>query len=527
LTLKEIPLAETGMFPKIVLDYLAGNDFLKQFYKYSPDLNSFGDAIKNRRFTSQSRENLVSVLLDQYSSIGITDEKILSNIHSLKSENAFTVTTGHQLCVFTGPLYFIYKILTTIKLAEELKMKYPENHFVPVFWLASEDHDFEEINHIHLFNKTFIWQTDPNNQPVGKISTHSLSVFINEIKTLFPNSEHLPALLLLFEEEYLKSENISIATRKIVHALFSKYGLIMIEPDDVRLKKSFTKVMLDDIVEQKSFAAINQTNSVLEQEYKLQIHGREINFFYLSEQGRHLIKKVDSNFIVANTDIKFSENEIKNEIGNHPERFSPNVVLRPVYQEMILPNLAYIGGPGEISYWLQLKNVFEVHEVDFPILWLRNSFMLLNKKLQNRIEKTGLDFLDFFQSTEKLSKKFLEKVAGFDTNEISNSIDEKFQQMIDELKKIDNQLASKLIKYKNEQIAFFNKLKKEINEKLKEKSEQDLAKVIKLKEVLFPDGTPQERFENYFQYDSNFPTILIQHVFDNLELTTLFKILSI
>lgn len=523
--LKEIPLAKTEMFPKIVLDYLSGNDFLKQFYSYSPDLYSFGEAIKKRNFSSQSRENLVSVLLDQYSSIGINDEKVLANIHSLKSENTFTVTTGHQLCVFTGPLYFIYKILTTIKLAEELKLKYPTNNFVPVFWLASEDHDFEEVNHTHLFNKTFTWQTDSNNQPVGKISTHSLSVFINEIKTLFANNEHLPSLLLLFEESYLKSSNLSEATRKIVHSLFSKYGLVMIEPDDIKLKHSFKKVMIDDIIEQKSFDAINQTNSVLEKEYKLQINGREINFFYLSEQGRHLIKKVDSNFIVANTEIKFSEVEIQNEIENHPDKFSPNVVLRPVYQEMILPNLAYIGGPGEIAYWLQLKKVFDIHGIDFPVLWLRNSFLLINKSLQNRIEKTGLEVVDFFESTEKLNKKYLEKIAGFDTNEITNSIDGNIQQLIDEMKKVDNQLASKLIKHKNEQIAFFNKLKKEINEKVKEKSELDLAKVIKIKETLFPDGMPQERFENILQYSNDLK--LIDEVYSEISFNKSLCILGI
>lgn len=525
--LKEIPLTETGMFPKIVLDYLSGNDFLKQFYSFSPDINSFAEAIKNRRFTSKQRENLVTVLLNQYSSIGINDKKVLANIQSLKNENTFTVTTGHQLCVFTGPLYLIYKILTTIKLANELKIKYPENHFVPIFWLASEDHDFEEVNHIHLFNKTFTWQIDSKNQPVGKISTHSLSHFINEIKTVFANSGHLPSLLLMFEDAYLKSENLSEATRKIVHSLFGKYGLVMIEPDEKKLKKNFIQVMIDDIVEQKSFVAINQTNSVLEKEYKLQIHGREINFFYLSEHGRHLIKIVDSNFIVANTELKFTEEEIKIEIETYPEKFSPNVVLRPVYQEMILPNLAYIGGPGEISYWLQLKNVFKIYGIDFPVLWLRNSFLLLNKNLQNRIEKTGLDVSDFFESSEKISKKFLEKIAGFDSNEMIKNIDSTIQQMIDELKKVDNQLASKLIKHKNEQIAFFNKLKKEINEKLKEKSEQDLTKVIKIKETLFPNGTPQERFENYLQYDTNYPTLLIQNIFDDLELNNQFKILSV
>lgn len=498
--LKEIPLAETGMFPKIIIDYLSGNDFLKQYYSFSPDTNSFGEAIKKRHFSSQLRENLVAVLLHQYSSIGINDEKVLGNIKSLKNENTFTVTTGHQLCVFTGPLYFIYKILTTIKLAEELKLKYPENHFVPVFWLASEDHDFEEVNHIHLFNKTITWKIDSENQPVGRISTHSLLGFINEIKTLFANSEHLPSLLLLFEDAYLRSNDLSEATRKIVHSLFGKYGLVMIEPNELSLKKVFARVILDDIIEQRSFQAIKQTNHGLEKEYKLQINGREINFFYLSEQGRHLIKMDGDNFIVANTDIRFTVDEIKEEINNFPEKFSPNVVLRPVYQEMILPNLAYIGGPGEIAYWLQLKKVFDAHEIDFPVLWLRNSFMLINKSLQSRIEKTGLDISDFFQPTDQLKRNFLDHIAGFQTREITNAIDDNIQKLIEELKNIDNQLASKVIKHKSENSIFFNRLEKEVNEKLRNKSESDLAKLVKIKETMFPNGMPQERFDNILQH---------------------------
>ena len=513
------------MFPKIVLDYLSGNDFLKQFYTYSPNINSFGEAINKRHFSSQSRENLVSVLLDQYASIGINDSTILANIQSLKSEKTFTITTGHQLCVFTGPLYFIYKILTTIKLAEELKVKYPENHFVPVFWLASEDHDFEEINHIHLFNQTINWETHSNNQPVGRISTKSLDKFIDEVKTLFANSEHLPALLLLFEDAYLKSSTLSESTRKIVHALFGKYGLVIIEPDDSRFKKSLEKVMIDDIVEQKSYPAIKQTNSVLESEYKLQINGRDINFFYLSEHGRHLVKKVESDFVVANTEIKFSESEIISEINNYPERFSPNVVLRPVYQEIILPNLAYIGGPGEIAYWLQLKGVFEIHQVYFPILWLRNSVMLLSDSIQNRIEKAGLDILDFFQSSESLNKQIVDRESGFDATLLIKTIDSTIQQMIDELNKLDNQLASKVIKHKNEQIAFYNKLKKEINEKVKEKSETEIVKIMKLKESLFPNNTPQERYANILQFSTDMK--LIESLYNKINLSgglTIFRV---
>ncbi len=522
--LREIPLKETGLFPKIVTDYLSGNDFLKPFYQYNPDLNSFEEVIKNKTFTAQSRELLSSVLLDQYQELKIGNKPVIENIKALKNENTFTVTTGHQLSIFTGPLYFIYKILTTIKLAEELKLKYPNQHFVPVFWLASEDHDFAEVNHIHLLDKTVEWNIDSENLPVGRISTQKIKLFIDEVKLLFANNTHLPDLLKLFEEIYLTSENLSIATRKMVDALFSKYGLVVIEPDDKKLKESFKQIMMDDIFYQKSFTALNNTNAKLDKKYKLQIHGREINFFYLSKEGRNLIKQIDEDkFSVINTEIYFTKEQLQKEVEYNSNNFSPNVVLRPVYQEVILPNLAYIGGPGEIAYWLQLKEVFETHHIPFPVLWMRNSFLLINPHLSQKIKKSGLDVSDYFFSNENLTKRYIQNQSAYFSNDSINNIDMEMQKMVDIVMKVDNQIASKLITQKVDLQYFFDKLKKDVSDKLKQKSEQELLQIHHIKETLFPKGSPQERYDNILQHAgaSKFIGIIYKHTYLNSGLSIL------
>lgn len=501
--IREIPLAETGMFPRIVNDYLSAGESLREYYTHLPQLDAFGNVIHAKSFDADSRRLLVEVLTEQYQEAGINPGKVVSaQIQRLADPGTFTVTTGHQLCLFTGPLYFIYKILTTIRLAEELQARHPSQYIVPVFWLASEDHDFAEVNHVHLFGQTFTWELDTQQQPVGKVPTASLGALFSEVKKLFGNSERLPALLRLLEESYLGSPNLSVATRKMVHALFADYGLVMIEPDDARLKRALQPVMERDILNQESFAAIDETNRRLGKQYKLQVNGREINFFYLSEAGRRLIKRSGEQYVIADTDRTFSTEEMQAEISAHPERFSPNVVLRPVYQELILPNLAYIGGPGEIAYWLQLKDVFGRYGVPFPVIWPRNSFMLLTRELVQRMEKSKMDLVDYFLPADKLNKKITDEAIGFDLNEQLAILDESFQTIINELLKLDNQLSSKVVHHKTETAAFFSRLKKEVNQQARQKSARDLTRVMEIKEILFPGGTPQERYDNYLQYQT-------------------------
>jgi uncharacterized protein YllA (UPF0747 family) len=272
--------------------------------------------------------------------------------------------------------------------------------------------------------------------------------------------------------------------------------------------------MMDDIFNQKSFVALNNTNSRLDKKYKLQIHGREINFFYLSKEGRNLIKQIDGDkFTVVNTEIHFTKNQLLNEIENNPDNFSPNVVLRPVYQETILPNLAYIGGPGEIAYWLQLKEVFETHHIPFPVLWMRNSFMIINQHLSQKIKKSGLDISDYFLSSENLVKKYIHHQSAYFSNTSINNIDLDMQKLVDIVMKVDNQIASKLITQKVDLQYFFDKLKKDVSNKLKQKSEQELLQIHHIKEILFPKGSPQERYDNVLQHggSAKFIDIIYNH----------------
>lgn len=509
---KNIPAAEAKLFSKLVFDYIEGNPRVSPFYKYRPVIKSFDEVIKNRAFDSSKRAVLVDVLLEQYAKIGASVKNaklVFENIQKLKEENTYTVTTGHQLALFTGPLFFIYKIITTIRLADELAMRYPNQNFVPVFWMASEDHDFAEINHVVVKGHKLEWHTENNNQPVGRLLTKGIRDVIAELKSVLGEGSDL---IQLFEQVYTETNSLSDATLKLVHALFGDQGLIILEPDAKALKAQFTQVMKDDILHHSSFKAIIETNGKLTKDYKLQVTGREINFFYISEAGRNLMFKTPKGFEVQNTKLIFSEAEIEQEINLYPERFSPNVVLRPVYQECILPNLAYIGGPGEIAYWLQLKDVFETHRTDFPMVVLRNSVMLLHQSSIHKLEKRKVAVEQLLNPSDLLVKNFvsIEHPISLDTS--VHSLNTVMQAAIDQLMAFDNQLGSEMIGLKKKTLDEMEKLQRDLLKRKKAKSESDIQILIAIREELFPNNQPQERYDTLISFASNYPKVLLNAV---------------
>ena len=214
-----ISYRDTNYFNSLFCDYIEGSNDLRTFYNNKPNLESFKSQIllKKENFNKSDRLTLKDVLVKQYSDINISDE-LKQSINSIADEDTFTVTTGHQLCLFTGPLYFLYKIISTINLTEELKVKYPKFNFIPVYWMATEDHDFEEIRSFKYNDENIRWESDQNGE-VGKFLTSNLKPTLDKFSQLLPNNINSNKLVKLFEESYIKSKDLSEATRKLVHEL--------------------------------------------------------------------------------------------------------------------------------------------------------------------------------------------------------------------------------------------------------------------------------------------------------------------
>jgi bacillithiol synthase len=347
-----------------------------------------------------AREVLVRVLNTQYGSIHVT-EAVSSNLKKLENSTTFTVTTGHQLNIFTGPLYFIFKIITVINTCRKLKEVYPDHDFVPVFWMASEDHDIDEIRSFSLFGNSYSWETSQTG-PVGRMDPSSLSDLIDQ----------LPEDIPLFRKAYTGFNRLSDSVRYYVNELFGRYGLVVIDADQKELKELFSDVIKDDLFEHHANKLVEKASSRLTGlGYDAQVFPRSINLFYMENHLRGRIIRENDQFKVTDSDLSFSGNEIKEMIERSPEKFSPNVILRPLYQECILPNVAYIGGPAEVAYWLQLKDVFHHYKLHLPILMPRNFGMVIGKTLNKKMKKLQISSKDLFRDINGLKNLYLEKHA--------------------------------------------------------------------------------------------------------------------
>lgn len=507
-TKSKIELAETRQFSKLIIDYINGDNSLRPFYTYEPKIESFKKVIGDKGKELINRGVLVEVLKSQYQKSNIQHP----NLNLLLDKNTFTVCTGHQLCLFTGPLYFIYKIISTINLSETLKENYPDFNFVPVYWMASEDHDFEEVSSINLFGKKVSWTNSEAKGAVGRLKIDSLNSVIEEIKQILGDSQNAIELIQLFNDAYLKHSNLADATRYLVHHLFGEYGLVILDADDVQLKHEFSEIIKDDILNNTNYKIVNQTISELEKKgVKPQVNSREINCFYLTDGDRVRIEK-----------NKFTSETLTLELKKHSERFSPNVVLRPLYQQKILPNLAYVGGPGEIAYWLEYKAMFDHHKIIFPVLIPRNFALLSDKKINQQIQKLGFTLADIFKDTDGLLKEFVSKNS---TSELSLKEQElKLVSLFAEISAkaiaVDQTLKGSVEAELQKAINSLKNIESKLLRSEKQKQEININQIKKIKDKYFPEGSLQERFENfapyYLKYGKHFISDL-KEIFDPLD----------
>lgn len=498
--IEKIPFEKID-FPKIIGDFLAEKESVKPFYNLFSAPENFEKQIALKKNNPTfNRKLLQEIFQKQYEKIPLK-KAVKKNIALLSQENTWTITTGHQLNLCTGPLYFIYKIITTINLTLKLQKRFPSENFIPVYWMASEDHDFQEINHFYFKGKKITWD-QKNKGAVGKINPQNMQDFFWNCKQFFNQSQQSIFLLNVFEKAYLKTENLSEATRILVHALFEKYGLLILDADEKALKKHFIPVFEKELKMQIVQKNVQKTNVLLKKKYHLQAHFRSINLFYLKENLRErIILDEKKNYKIKDTSLVFSLSEILKELKKYPERFSPNVLLRPVYQEFILPNLAYVGGAGELSYWLQLKNLFDDLKIIFPILHLRNSALLVSQKQHQKNQKLGMHFEALFLSEALLMKNYLKKnTQKIHFQKEKKQIQMLFKNIFPKIKKIDFSLHATFAAAEKKQLNHWDFLEKKLYKAQKNKHKNEIQRLLELKRNLFPYQKLQERTENFSRF---------------------------
>lgn len=521
MSITQIPFENIRFFSTLIKDYISKKDSLESLYRRFPSIEQFEKQIieKQSCFTDVKRNILSLALQEQYADCQ-TSYAVKNNIQLLKKSNTFTVTTGHQLSLFTGPLYFVYKIISAINATEILAQKYPNYHFVPVYWMASEDHDFEEINHFYLHGKKICWNSSQTGM-TGDFNTESLQkvadLFYREVGV----GINATTLKNLFSESYLKHENLASATRFLVNSLFEKYGLIVVDGNHKNLKHEFIPQLKNDLLKHNATQQISQTIAEIAQlnnHYPIQVNPREINVFYLTQGGRNRIIKTQNGYAVHETDLRFSEKELLQILENHPERFSPNVILRPLYQEVILPNLAYIGGGGEIAYWLELKHFFDSENVPFPILMLRNSVLLINEKQKRKLERLGLSIEDLFLTSDDLKTKITTSVSEIpiDFTLQREHLVNQFKGLYEIAEQTDITFLNAVKAQEVKQLKGLNLLEKRLLKAQKRKHHDFLNRAVSLQNELFPSGSLQERHSNFSDFYLTEGDLFIEKLKNNL-----------
>ena len=497
-----IPHRETGYFSRLVVDYLDNHADLAGFYKYRPNRDGMAAALQARSAYPTNRVLLRDTLLAQYTAVDAT-EITLANIHHLGNDHTYTVCTAHQPNLMTGYLYFVYKILHAIKLAEELSQQHPDCKFVPVYYMGSEDNDLDELGTFRFRGERLVWDGGGQQGAVGRMSTASLSgLLTNLLKQFGPPGIFCDELKFMVAHAYRDHRTVGEATRCLVNALFGRYGLVILDPDDARLKRSFIPVMRDELFHQRSYPIVTQQSRLLEAHYKAQAAPRPLNLFYLADQLRERIERTGDRWTVVGTTISWAAQELENELDEHPERFSPNVVLRGLFQESILPNIAFIGGGAEVAYWLQLKTLFEHYAVPYPVVCLRQSALWIPHAEEAMRQRLDVPIPELFKDYDDLVRDYLvsQGVTTWQTDAENALLEQVMGALSQKARDVDPTLEratlAALARMKKEVAALEHKMLRAE----KKKADVTTTRLHNLQLRLFPNGSLQERIENFLEY---------------------------
>lgn len=512
---KLIPFDKVPQLSRTDLAYATGVEHLVPFFKYDLRHDVFHQIIRDKSQHTTPRKALADALMEQYAAIPNSGH-VQALIQLLEAPDTYTVVTAHQPVLFTGPLYFIYKAITTINLAEAMQgVIGPGAKVLPVFVLGSEDHDIDEVNHTHLFHKTITWQPEAKG-PVGRIATSdNMQEVLEQLSQILGPTEMARKLYHLLEAAYTGQTTFAAATQALLHTLLGDYGLIVLNMDHRELKKAFVPVMEDELRAQTSYRLVSETLQQLNKlGYKTQATPREINLFYLTGNSRERIVKEGDTFSVLNTDLTFSMEEMIRHLHEFPERFSPNVVLRPLYQETVLPNLAYVGGGGELAYWLERRRLFEHYGINYPMLVRRNSVLWIDRDASKKLERFGFTAEQFFKDSDTLVRTFIGNNAS--TNIDLSAEFARMKRIVANLSEkaaaIDPTLEKAVMADGVKWEGLLEQWQARLIKAEKQKHEVVLNQLRALKEKLFPGGGLQERYDSfmpmYLRYGDRFFDIL-------------------
>ncbi len=503
LSVTRVSPGQTALYTPLVGDYLAQQPALQAFYAHAPTPDGVvATASARHSFPAAQRALLADVLRHQYADLW-TSPAVRDNLAALTDPRTFTITTGHQLNLFGGPLYFLYKIVSAVRTAHAMNAHDPTRRYVPVFWLASEDHDFDEIRFFNLPDRRVVWDSHQTGA-VGRFRLDGLATLL----------DHVPEADAALQAAYRTQPTLAAATRYLVNHLFGDQGVLVLDADEPRCKSLLTPVIQDELTESAAARAGQATTEALTQAgYSPQIHLRDLNFFYLTDQHRaRLVRHAEGHFEALGTGQTFGADELLALAETHPERFSPNVALRPLYQEMLLPNVAYVGGPAEVAYWLQLKGIFDRFAVPYPVVLPRHAALIVDQKSSRLMHRLGFAPDQLLADEAALIADYLHR-HGEGLSDLQaewQAVADVFAHVRAKATQADPTLTGFVAARQRAAEKLFEQLSKRLRRAETDREALALRQLRDLRERLFPAGKLQERHTNFLAFRATHPDLVAQ-----------------
>jgi len=520
----------------LFLDYIYEFENVQEYYKHNfRNKDSYVNLFKSISASRKDKQhNLSAIIKNQYSSLQSISNKTVRNIELIDKEKTITVVTGQQLGILGGPLYTIYKIITAIRLANQLTERYDEFKFIPVFWLEGDDHDFNEVRSINLFdnenqviNIGYKEEIDDDDakQSIGKINfDEALNEFFSKYESSLRDSDFKIELLTKLKECYQVGKSFKQSFKELIYWLFDEYGLVIFDPQDVEVKSLLKPIFKKEV---NDFAIhtqkLIQVSAKLEELYHAQVKVKPVNLFYHTDDGRYSVEPVEDIFKLRRKRKQFTKDEILNEIENFPDKFSPNVLLRPICQDFLFPTGFYIGGPSEIAYFAQVTPLYDFYNIVSPIIFPRSSATILEKNVASGLDKYDLSMNDIFLGLDGLKEKVIASLSENNIEiafeEASKEIELTFDKIKENLFAIDKTLVDSSGRYKDRIMSSIAELKSKATKAQETKHETTIRQLTRLSNLLYPLGNLQEREINFTYFYNKYGKDFIRKVYDDISVS--------
>jgi bacillithiol synthase len=525
-----------GGFSKLFHDYLHEFSVVRRYYGHDfRESDSFLNVIHDLESRDIDRGTLAEVLDEQNRNFA-SGSAVFHNIALLKRKTTFAVVTGQQVGIFGGPLYSVYKTITAIKLAANLKRTFPHYDFVPVFWVEGEDHDFAEMNNVGVLTSDSqyvrIEYLPGGSMPERNVGAVGELVFDDHIQHTFSalesslqKTEFTPQVLERLQASYASGTTFNRAFGSWMNSLFEDWGVVFISPNDPRLKRMMSPLFVKELSDfPRTSQLVIERSAELEQTYHAQIKPKSINLFFFHKNGRYLIEPRENDFSLKGTRHFITPEELLGIARETPERLSPNVVLRPIAQDTILPTIAYIGGPSEIAYNAQLGPVYDLFGIVRPVLYPRASASFASERVERVREKYQLDPLDLFLAPEVITKQVLAQIAEVKLDQLFEESRTRTREVYKELgfglKEVDQTLLGVLEGVISKNDHQLEVLQEKANAAQRRRNEAVVRQLERASHEFLPGGILQERGLSIVYFMNKYGPDLVRWFVDELDITT-------